>query len=209
MKKSDSQPEHNCLDFDNSTIIPARWRGLLSCRQYKLKLTHYTANAMLDIAPSFLSDDQEFITNIAEVAYSTNSDKEKLPRPTLYSNTDESDNRIWLHCVHSHGTKKLLYSPDTDIYHIGLTITPSISDQYIIVQLSKSCTVTVSPRFVDMKALCKAIELDPDLSSIPSPHRCQVLQTIYVATGCDYVSLCWHGKSYISIHLFSIFKFHC
>ena len=39
-----------------------------------------------------------------------------------------------------------------------------------------------------MKALCKAIELDPDLSSIPSPHRCQVLQTIYVATGCDYAS---------------------
>ena len=109
---------------------------------------------MLDIAPSFLKYDQEFITNIAEVAYSTNGDKEKLPRPTLYSNADESDTRIWLHCVHSHGAKKLLYSPDTDIYHIGLTVTHSISDQHIIVQMSKSCTV--SPRFVDMKALCKA-----------------------------------------------------
>ena len=107
MKKSDSQPEHDCLDFDDSTIIPARWRGLLSCRQCKLKFTHYTANAMLDIAPSFL-------TNIAEVAYSINSDKEKLLRPTLYSNADESDNR--------HGYTVFIHMAPRNFYIVQIRI---------------------------------------------------------------------------------------
>ena len=53
----------------------------------------YVANMMLNIAPLFLSPDQEFITNIKHIAYSTNNDREKVPRLT-YSNADESDNRI-------------------------------------------------------------------------------------------------------------------
>ena len=56
----------------------------------------------------------------------------------------------------------------------------------VLVQLSKSHTE--SPRFMDLNALSRAIELDPDLSGIPSPFRCQALQTLYVSTGCDYVS---------------------
>ena len=54
----------------------------------------YVANMMLNIAPLFLSPDQEFITNIKHIAYSTNNDREKVPRLTFYSNADESDNRI-------------------------------------------------------------------------------------------------------------------
>ncbi len=40
----------------------------------------------------------------------------------LTSNAEESDTRIWLHVLHSAGTRKLVLSPDTDVYHIGLTI---------------------------------------------------------------------------------------
>ena len=38
----------------------------------------------------------------------------------LTSDAEESDNRVWLHVVHCAGTRKLLFSPDTDVYHIGL-----------------------------------------------------------------------------------------
>ena len=47
--------------------------------------------------------DQEFITNVKEMAFSTNNDNKCMPRPTFYSNAEESDNRVWLHCVHSQG----------------------------------------------------------------------------------------------------------
>ena len=38
----------------------------------------------------------------------------------LTCNAEESDTRIWLHVINSAGKKKLVLSPDTDMYHIGL-----------------------------------------------------------------------------------------
>ena len=40
----------------------------------------------------------------------------------LTCNAEESDTRIWLHVVNSIGMKKLVLSPDTDVYHIGLPL---------------------------------------------------------------------------------------
>ncbi len=95
---------------------------------------------MLNIALLFLSDDQEFITNIKQTAYySTNSDREKVPRPTFYSNADESDNRVWLHCIHAEGTRKLIYSPDTD--NISYWV------DYGTVNATYSCTSAVKQKF--------------------------------------------------------------
>ena len=52
--------------------------------------------------------------------------------PTLECDAEESDIRVWLHVLHSSGHKKLLYSPDTDVYHIGLTlIDPRVKDVYV------------------------------------------------------------------------------
>ena len=40
----------------------------------------------------------------------------------LACNAEEADMRIWLHVIHSAGQKKLVLSPETDVYHIGLPI---------------------------------------------------------------------------------------
>ena len=34
----------------------------------------------------------------------------------------EADTRVWLHVLRSEGTCKLVCSPDTDVYHIGLPL---------------------------------------------------------------------------------------
>ena len=188
-QQGDLATVHTCLQFQHSQAIPDKWRALLSCRKCKHRLSGYVATTMLEYAPRFMTANQEFITNIKEVAYSTNHGNERLPRPCFYSNADEADSRVWLHCIHSSGTRKLIFSPDTDIYHIGLTIPRTdtcMSDVQIIVQLSKS--YKDSPRFVDLSALCNAIERDPDLSDIQEDFRCQSLQSVYVSTGCDYIS---------------------
>ena len=36
---------------------------------------------------------------------------------TLACNAEESATRIWLHVINSAGTKKLVFSQDTDVYH--------------------------------------------------------------------------------------------
>ena len=48
--------------------------------------------------------------------YVTSSTAQPQPDDSLYCNAEESDTRIW----NSAGTKKLVLSPDTDVYHIGL-----------------------------------------------------------------------------------------
>ena len=47
----------------------------------------------------------------------TTSDVRECPQ--LLCTAKESDTRVWLHVVHSAGNKKLLFSPDTEVYHIG------------------------------------------------------------------------------------------
>ena len=177
---------HTCVQLQHSQEIPHKWRELLSCRKCKRNLTIYIATAMLESAPGFLTGEQEFITNIQEIAYSINCEKEKLPRPCYYSNADESDTRVWLHCIHAVGPRKLIYSPDTDVYQIGLTMQPILRQSHVLVQQSKS--TTNSPKFIDMTALCNGIKLDSNLSAVQEEHRCQSIQSLYVSTGCDYVS---------------------
>lgn len=74
----------------------------------------------------------------------------------------------------------------TDVYHIGLTMTQLMATSDIIIQLSK--TLSDQTRLLHLNAFVSALEFDPDLATIPSEMRAQALQTLYVATGCDYVS---------------------
>ena len=93
---------------------------------------------------------------------------------------------IWLHSVHSIGTKKLIFSPDTDIYHVGLSFTHLLQGMDVVIQLTK--TFREGTKFLLFHNLVQAIHSDPDLQGIPFALRSQALQSLYVCTGCDYVS---------------------
>ena len=120
----------------------------------------------------YLGPHQEFTTNIAEHAYGITSDSEKNLKPYLWTNADSS------------GNKKLLISPDTDVYYIGLTVAERFPDYDIIIQLN---TKTAEAKFVNLKTLLTALASDPDLAGIPIHLRAQALQSLYVCTGCDYI----------------------
>ena len=80
----------------------------------------------------------------------------------------------------------MLFSLLVYIYMIGLTHLHLIPGKQVIVQLSKS--VTLTPKLLHLNVLIQDIENDPYLSEIPACLRPQVLQTIYMCTGCDYIS---------------------
>ena len=77
-------------------------------------------------------------------------------------------------------------SPDTDVYHIGLTVVSELQECDVIVQLNKHSDERT--RYLHMTNMIIALSNDPDLSALHIPTRPQVLQSIYVATGCDYTS---------------------
>ena len=93
--------------------------------------------------------------------------------------------RVWLHCEKVSGVHKLMYSPDTDVYHIGLTIVSRLQECEVIVQLSKY--TDKKARYFNMTNMI-ALSTDPDLFEVHPQERPQLLQSIYVATGCDYTS---------------------
>ena len=189
-RRRDSSVEHcenhECVHLSSTTEIPSKWRALLACRKCKQCLTRYLGHEMLKLVQQLLSSTQSFVCNIGEVAYCVTSSGEKLSCPQLWTNADEADLRVWLHCVHSAGRRKLIFSPDTDVYHAGLTVVPLLPESEIIVQLSK--TFKEGSKFLHMNRLLQALRSDPDLLGLPPLIRPQALQTLYVCTGCDYVS---------------------
>ena len=185
-RDKDNEAAHQCLSFKSSLPIPDKWRSILACRNCKKNLTQYIAAEMLDLCTSYLQPHQKFITNIGIPAFSRTSSDTKIPEPTLNTNADEADLRVWLHCVNSEGNRKLIFSPDNDVYHIGLTVSQTMPHTDVFVQLSKSPTDTA--KFIHQNGLIQALASDPDLASVPTNEQAQALQTLYVCTGCDYIS---------------------
>jgi len=102
------------------------------------------------------------------------------PVPEYHSNAEEADNRIWRHVTQSWATNILIYSPDTDVYNIGIGIglTSPTLKQYII-----QVNVLHSADRKEMPA-----SQQNDLASLPRENLGVILQTLFISTGCDFVS---------------------
>ena len=77
--------------------------------------------------------------------------------------------RVWLHCVHSPGTKKLIFSPDTDIYNIGLAFVYLLQGTEVVVQQTKS--LREGSKFLLLHNLFRALENDPDMAHWVCGHK--------------------------------------
>ena len=84
--------------------------------------------------------------------------------------TNESD------ANHVRKGKTLIFSPDTDVYHIGLTYV-DIGQSDIIVHLS---AIGRDLKLLHMNSLMVALSSDPSLSSIPPNSHPSMLQMLYL-----------------------------
>ena len=127
--------------------------------------------------------------------------------PYLWTNANEGDLMVWLHCIHSHGRRILIFSRDTDVYHnIGLTIASIIPEKHIIVQLSKQ--ITKDPKFIDLNGLIRCLAEDPDLQLSISPRHYSHCMCVLGVTGL-HIILCRHGQIEFPVYILPIWEFHC
>ena len=116
-----------------------------------------------------------------------------LPEPALRCNAPEADTRIiWshtIHCVSNLGLNTLISSADTDTIFIGLTQTLLADTVYV-----KISAIGKPARFLSMHKLQHALLSDPDLSTIAEDKRTQTIQSMFVLTGCDFISFSGKGK---------------
>ncbi len=121
--------DHFCTEVSSDLMIPPKWReNVINCRKCKRALVCFLSSYFTEKVKHRLKHAQiEAQTTIRNcwrawrkqaVMQGSNLQTDE----TLICNAEESDTRIWLHVLHSAGTNKLVLSPDTDVYHIGLPI---------------------------------------------------------------------------------------
>ena len=108
----------------------------------------------------------------------------------LASNHEETDSRAWLHALTGSTNNVLIFSPDTDTYHIGLPLLGRNSERKVVVQLSN----TYKHEFLFLNQLIDCMYRDASvahlvLAGIDIP---KIFQHIFIISGCDYISFfCW------------------
>ena len=101
------------------------------------------------------------------------------------TSAEEADMRIWRHVKQTSASRILVYSPDTDVYNIGLPL---------LEELCKECIVQLNlPHAQDLKYmhlnnLMQALQYDPDLASLPRDKLGRAFQMLFICSGCDYIS---------------------
>ncbi len=183
---------HACDEIKAGNILPSKWReDLINCRTCKRSLVLFLTQYLIRNVPCYLQEGQLFYTaggfqgDIEDTAWFVTSDRNPQPDPAFRSNAEETDTRVWVHVRNTHAANILVMSPDTDIYHMGLTLSHAHGKE-IMVQLNTYNSKELV--YLHLSSFVTAISNDPDLSSIPSELLPQIFQTIFVVTGCDYVS---------------------
>ena len=96
-----------------------------------------------------------------------------------YTTSAEADTRIW-----QHATRILIYSPDTDVYNIGLGFTNQYPTATFIIQLN--FPHSDENKYINLTSLygvcCRT------WTSIQPHARCVTLQSLFICSGCDYIS---------------------
>jgi len=86
------------------------------------------------------------------------------PKPKYSSNSPEGDMRLWRHALQSNEQRVLIYSPDTDVYNIGLSLIHTHPDTDFILQLNVPYS---EEKYLSLNSLEKALRDDPDLATLP------------------------------------------
>lgn len=115
-------------DFDKITKdcpLPTNWRNFISVRKHKRLLINFISEYFLCMANTFFSN-SECILITAGGFDNKYKDQARSSSSVEYvaasGDHEEADTRVWLHAAASSAETIIIYSPDTDIYFIGLPL---------------------------------------------------------------------------------------
>lgn len=156
--------DHTHITFTPQSTIPRPWREYIDCRECKRSLVEALGLFYLQKAASYLKEGQSLILagcfggNSQDDAWIITSSS--LPESTqeFKSNAQEADMRIWRHAIQSVHQHVLIYSPDTDVYNIGIPLIAS-SKQYLV----QTNLPHNKPQYINVNGLLDAFYHDPDL----------------------------------------------
>ena len=124
---SKTNKDHQHWPFTTSMNVPNNWQECLQCPQCKRSIVEAVGLACLQNGHHILTGNQRLIlagcfSGLGEnTAWLLHPDEVAVEQLEEYSsNAVEADSRIWRHAMQSQASVILVYSPDTDVYNIGL-----------------------------------------------------------------------------------------
>ncbi len=190
-QRRDSNLEPSTTELQEITVetkLPnIKWEQFIKNRHNKALLCEFLSNFIIQNGSDYLNDAQSII-----VAGAFKGEKQNCAMivncnecsviDKFKCNHEETDSRIWFHVNNIDSKTILIYSPDTDVYHIGL---PLCTDKDITIEL---CNTFKKEEYLSLSAMRNALSNDLDMNKLTNHEKFKYIQTIFVTSGCDYVS---------------------
>ena len=187
-KNANVSNQHHCDKIEAKTKIP-KGKWIESCDVCKRFLILFLGKYFLNkIQPRLAPNHKLYVAgafedDLIDSTWYVQGCNKAQPDPRYFCTAEESDTCIWLHVKQTTSMSTLVMSPDTDVYHIGCPLQSASSPKHVVLQINK-----LSARYLDLNALKLTLQNDSDLSHFESATLPRVLQTLYISTGCDYIS---------------------
>ena len=212
---SKNSSDHQHCSFIPEANVPNKWQEYLQCQQCKRSIVEAVGLALLQKGRYFLVGQQRlllagcFSGKGENNAWLLKEGEVSAEQPEqYYSTAQEADSRIWRHAMQSQATNILIYSPDTDVYNIGLSFLNQHPTATYIIQLN--IPHADEKKYINLNNLKMALSKDTDLSNVPQDEVCLILQTLFICTGCDYISYIKSiGKATVLNNFFQHASFIC
>jgi hypothetical protein len=178
--------------ISESTKLPTKWLDFIKNRRNKQLLVNFISNSFCTLASDNLISGQTLLLSGGFPQASKSVTVQKgciLAMPQLQHNHEEGDSLVWLLAAESAGSKILIYSPDNDTYNIGLPLAWIYPNKLFTIQLKSH---NYESQFLSLKQLVATIRPHSNLKEIESLELLLTLQSLFICTGCDYISYFKH-----------------
>uniref|UniRef100_A0A1X7SXR3 Uncharacterized protein n=1 Tax=Amphimedon queenslandica TaxID=400682 RepID=A0A1X7SXR3_AMPQE len=143
-----------------------KWQDLIGCRICKYSLVSALGQCALRNGRHLVKERQTLVVAGCfqdGIAWKVPCSIAGIPQPEPLYNK-EADQRIWRHVANCTVANVIVYSPDTDVYTIGIGLTIIYNLKQVIVQLNPSSSRL--KRYVNINNLIQALNDDQDLSAV-------------------------------------------
>ncbi len=213
-QRRDAEKPSNSKVYDlieNTTLLPYKWSDFLAVRENKHRLIEYiqrffmrSAEHSLRLNTALVISDGITPCTVRRTINETGKIQSMCITDTKYiANHVEADTLVFLHSVLSERSDCLIYSPDTDVFNIGMPLVERFPQKHFVIQLKDT---SQSQHFIDLDLLLNAFSNDTDLSHLVEHNIGAQMQTLFISSGCDYVS---HFKHKTKNNFYSAFLDNC
>ena len=160
---------HEHKEFSPESPLPRNWREHIQCQKCKRSIVEAIGLALLHSGRTKVSQGHKVVLagcfggEASNTAWLVQNNAIPQSLPEYSTNAEETDLRIWRHVFKTGATRILLYSPDTDVYNIGLGLLGDINKD-IVIQINLP---HLDNQFLNLNGLSESLTNDPDLATIP------------------------------------------